>query len=213
MAFIKYFLIALVVGWATRRLAKQPRIHFLSRLTARMKPREAHVLHYPTFYVWIAVLAGLGYMAILALVIYSRSQGNPTATWGVMALFGGAALLSFLAVIPYFTDRHRLSDAGILHSRWMGLRGREFIPWSEVTRVSYSSLWSSLVLHTAGGRKAYISTMMVGLPELAQLIFQHVPPDAVDKKALAVLGELGKEAAGKAVEGESWKPHRQGGNS
>ncbi len=190
--FIKYFLIALVVGWVSERLRKGPgsRIHFLSRLTARMKPREAHVLYYPTFYVWIVVLAGLGYLAILVLVIYSRFLGNTSASWWAEGFFGGATLLSFLAVVPYYTDRHKVSEVGILHARWMGFRGREFIPWSDVVRVSYSSLWSSLVLHTSSGRKAYISTMMVGLPELAQRILQHVPSERVDKKARAVLLEL-----------------------
>ena len=191
-AFIKYFLIALAVGWVTQRLreGQGPRIHFLSRLTARIEPREAHVLYYPTFYVWVVALAGLGYLAIFALVIYSRFLGNTSASWWAEGFFGGAALLSFLALIPYFTDRHKVSEVGILHSRWMGLRGREFIPWSDVARVSYSSLWSSLVLHTAGGRKAYISTMMVGLPELAQQILHHVPAERIDEKTRIVLLEL-----------------------
>ncbi len=191
-AFIKYFLIALAVGWITQRLRRGhgPRIHFLSRLTARMEPREPNVLYYPTFYVWIVVLASLGYLGILALVIYSRTLGNPTATWGVEAFFAGAALLSFLAVVPYFTDRHKVSEAGILHSRWMGLRGREFIPWWDVARVSYSNTWQALVLHTSRGRRAYISTMMVGWPELARRILHHVPSERIDETARAVLLEL-----------------------
>ena len=90
----------------------------------------------------------------------------------------------------YFTDRHYLSGEGIRHSRWMGLRGPGFMRWDEVRRVSYSSTWKWFVLEAGDGRKARVSAVMMGLPEFARHVLQHVPEWAVEPETRGMLRQV-----------------------
>jgi hypothetical protein len=166
-------IMAAVMGWVARsRLRKQP-------------DSERGVLRHPVSTLIIGLVCG-GFFFGLAILSNTVGKNETTSVWTTV-LFVGFGLMSVPMLADYFLGRHVVSDAGIRYGRMFGQRG--FLNWSDVRRVRYSSGMKWFILRSKAGASVRISAMLMGLPEFARLVLQHVPPDCIDSDAATVLDE------------------------
>ena len=164
---------AVVIGWAARSRVKSP----TSAAAARM--------YRPT----ITLIAGVvGLVLCVAMAILSSTLPNPN--WLRTAVFVGFALMSIPMLLDYFLDWCEVSAEGMNYGRLMG--GRGYLRWTDVRHVRYSPVVGWLRLESSAGDVARIRLMLVGLPEFARLVLEHVPSVAIESDARPVLQGLAK---------------------
>lgn len=131
-------------------------------------------------------------------VISNTIAKNETTTLWSTAIFVFLALMSLVLIAYYFFARHQLSPEGLAYGRLHGKR--EFIRWPDIREITYKRRMGWFRLQTAAGSGIRISVTLSGLPEFAQHLLAHVPPERLDDLTRSLLTEI---AAGKKP--ESWK--------
>jgi hypothetical protein len=111
-----------------------------------------------------AVLAAFGMpLAITALLIFVMPPKNAGDVLAVIAIYA----LFFVLGGPLLWEASRfalgVSKAGLdCRSPW---RASRFVPWTEVTQISYSSINSWFIIRTRDGWKFHVSVLVPGLSE------------------------------------------------
>jgi hypothetical protein len=161
---------SLAMGWlAKNRLKRHP----------NTSPRH---LYHPISTLIVGLVCFVFFAGIATI---SNVYANKTTTWWTTTIFIGFAAMSVPVVADYFLARHELSDAGLSYGRLSGTRG--YLKWSELYRVQYAPVMKWFRLETSSGKVARISAMLVGLPEFAQHLLRHAPPEAIEKNTLHIL--------------------------
>jgi hypothetical protein len=158
---------------------------WLARSRARARPAsQAHRLAHPpsTLIVGFACFAFFAGLAVVSNVI-----PNTTTAWWTTCLFVGFAFLAAPMVFGFFLEEHEISEAGIAHRNFAGVR--KYLRWSELHAVHYAPAMKWFRLQTQSGRVARVSIMLMGLPEFARLLLRGAPPGAIDAGTLDVLRE------------------------
>jgi hypothetical protein len=170
--------------WALWGIAMTVVTGWLARSRLRKRPdSERRTLVYP---VGILVIGIFGAVFFFGIAILSNTIGkNPTATVWTTLFFIAFGLASSVLIADYFLTRCRVSDRGIEYGRMTGGRGN--ILWAEVRSVRYAPVMKWFVLEDASGVKARVPVMLLGLPEFAHFVLLHVPMEAIEPEALAVL--------------------------
>jgi Bacterial PH domain len=123
---------------------------------------------------FVAVFAVGAPIAITALAIAKPPQDQDD----YLALFGLFALSAAL-IVPMLWETMRfvlvVSPEGLdCRSPW---RGRQFIRWDEVERMSHNSALSWYVIRAVGGRTIRVSTAVSGMRSFLLECLQQLPPD------------------------------------
>ena len=119
------------------------------------------------------------------MAIVSNVVRNKTTTWWTTTIFVGFALLSAVMIIACFIIKHEVSDEGLSYRKLLGTT--KTLRWSDVRAVRYAPAMKWFRLETRSGDVARISVMLMGLPEFARLLLEHVPVDAVDSESRQIL--------------------------
>jgi hypothetical protein len=155
---------ALVMGWLAR-----------SRRRAR-RPEERNVLRYPMS---ILVTGILCFGVLAGIVVMMNLYPNRSVTFVTNGIFVGFAALAVPLMTGYFLERSVLSEEGLEFRNFLGMR--RWLPWSELRDVRYVPVMRWFRLTTRSGTTARISIMLMGLPEFAQHLLRHAPPEALDE--------------------------------
>ena len=178
--------------WGASVLAMTILMGWVARSRLRDRPEaDRHLLRHPAS---TLILGIVGAVLFFGAAIVSNTVGkNSTSTIWTTLTFVGLGFASSLAIADYFRARHRVSDSGIDFGRMLGERGR--LRWADVRRVYFASFLKWFVLEGRSGTKVRVSFMLLGLPEFARLVLQHVPreviePDTLDLLQAAEQGQL-----------------------
>jgi hypothetical protein len=162
-----------VIGWAARRRVKSPTAAGATRMY-----RPASTL--------IAGVVGLVLCVTMAIISSTLPNPNRLRT----AVFVGFALMSIPMLLDYFLDWCEFSAEGMNYGRLTG--GRGYLRWADIRHVRYSPVMGWLRLESSAGDVARIRLMLVGLPEFARLVLDHVPSAAIESDARPVLQGIAK---------------------
>lgn len=177
-----------VLFWALWFPAMALTMGYLSRVRLR-KPaglRTGELKHpWTTLALGLAGLLLFGGFGLMVLLVGPQEFGGERQYRGLMAAFTLFAVLFLPVIIEYRRSRHRVTDEGIYYQPF--LRRGGFLKWSDVTRVRYSQVNKWFRLDGASGEVARISVMLLGLPEFASQLLDHVPPSAIEEASLPVL--------------------------
>jgi hypothetical protein len=144
---------------------------------------ELQTLRHPPSTLLIGVV---GAVFFFGLAIISNTVGkNPTATIWTTLAFIAFGVASLPIVADYFFARHSVSESGIEYGRMFGQRGT--LLWSDVRRVTFSSVMKWFVLELRSGTTVRISAMLMGLPEFARLVLLHVPTQCIEDETRTLL--------------------------
>ena len=178
--------------WGASVLAMTILMGWVARSRLRDRPEaDRHLLRHPAS---TLILGIVGAVLFFGAAIVSNTVGkNSTSTIWTTLTFVGLGCASSLAIADYFRARHRVSDSGIDFGRMLGERGR--LRWADLRRVHHASFMKWFVLEGRSGTKVRVSFMLLGLPEFARLVLQHVPreviePDTLDLLQAAEQGQL-----------------------
>lgn len=167
--------ITVLMGWTVRNRVTSP-----DGVAAARMYRPANTL-----------IGGLmGFVICAAVAIISITLPNSTATWMETAVFVGFTFMALMMLVDYFLDWCEVSAEGLNYSRQMG--GRGYLRWAEVRRVRFSSVMGWIRLESNSGEVARVRLMLVGFPEFARMVLDHVPSVAIAPDALRVLQNLSK---------------------
>lgn len=161
---------SLVMGWLGK-----------SRLKKRHPDMRRH-LHAP---LGILIVGLVCFLFFATIAVVSNVFPNKTTTWWTTTLFVGFALLSVPMIADYFRARHYVSEEGMSYGRLLG--SRRHLQWAELRSVKFAPAMKWFRLETQSGDVARISAKLLGLPEFAQLLLAHAPPQAIDPATLTVL--------------------------
>lgn len=164
---------SLVMGWLAR-----------NRLKSRPQADAKKLVH-PASTLGIGIA---GFVFFAGIAVLSNVYRNSTTTWWTTAGFLGFALMAVITIAEYFLARHEVSESGINYGTLLGRRGE--MRWSELEQVRYSPLLNWFRLKSRTGQVAHISEMLIGLPEFARLVLQHVPPNSIEPSTKFLLEDL-----------------------
>lgn len=167
-----------------RELIMEAVMQWLARSRLRARPEsERNTLVQPVATLVIGVVT-VAFFFGLALAS-STFANNPTATVWTTSIFVGFGLASLGMIAVYYFARHSVSEQGMAYGRMLGQRG-EFL-WQDVREARYIPFmkWFLLTLHD--GTRVRVSAMLIGLPEFAQFVLDHVPSEAIDPATLPIL--------------------------
>lgn len=155
----------LVMSWVSRSRKVAPR----GAEGVLQQPRSMLIIAWVCT-VFFAALAGLS----------QAFPGRSPSVWPtvVFILFaaGGLAL-----VAECHRGRHRLKPDGLRYGKLLGRGGS--VRWKEITRVRYSDAWKWFRLETSDGRVVRLSATLTGLQDFAAAALDHVPAEAIDRRA------------------------------
>lgn len=163
-------LMMIVVGWlAKSRLRQRPR----SEARKLVHPRSTLITGVALFPLFV------GFMILSIAATDGTTRVLLTLLWGVFAA------LPLLMLADYFFARHEVSEEGMDFADIIGRR--RTLEWADVVRVRYAPMMMWFRIETRSGQVARISVMLMGLPEFARLVLEHVPPQAMEADTLPVL--------------------------
>ena len=155
----------LVMGWISR-----------SRTTA---PKGADgVLQQPRSMLIIGWVCTVFFAALAGLSQAFPGQ-NPSIWPTVVFLMFAAGGLALVA--ECHRGRHRLTADGLRYGKLLGRGGS--VRWDEIKWLSYSDGWKWFRLETSDGRVVRLSATLTGLQDFASAALDHVPEDAIDRRA------------------------------
>ena len=164
------------VQWALYGVLMSVAITWLGR--SRRKPRppeERNVLRHPASVLVTGILSfGLFAGIIVIMHLYPNRTVTPVTT-GIFVFFAAITLPMLSA---YFLERSRLSEDGLEFHNFLGMR--RWLPWSELREVRFAPVMRWFRLTTRSGTTARVSIMLMGLPEFAQHVLRHAPPEALE---------------------------------
>lgn len=147
----------------------------------------------------VLITGVMGFIFWGGFTVVSNTIGkNETTTIWSTAIFVFLALMSLGVIVDYYATRHRLSPEGLDYGKLFRKRG--FVRWTEIRSIRYGSRMGWFLLRAESGSTIRISALTLGLPEFAQHVLTHVPPDCLDGATKILLTEI---AAG--IRPESWK--------
>jgi hypothetical protein len=151
----------------------------------RGKPREdpatgTVVFRYNVFVRVLSIVLAFGPpIAITLLVLFAKPVQNEDDLWAVVFLY---VLFAFLGIpLLWETVRYSLaiSPAGLAcRSPW---RGNLFIPWDEVSQLSYSGTNAWFVIHATTGQRFRVHLFVAGVGRFLELVEQHLPPESLEQ--------------------------------
>lgn len=150
-------MMALFMGWLGKRRVRRRREDQLGRLVHPVSTLVIGVLV-------TVMLLGLG----LAILMF-EPQASAWLPIAVILL----SLTSLPLIAAYFLEEHEVTAGHLRYATFYGTKGQ--MAWKDVTSVSYSPAWKWFTLTDKSGNTARISVMVLGLPELAKAILEHVP--------------------------------------
>ncbi|NPA92955.1 MAG: hypothetical protein GXO56_04675 [Chloroflexi bacterium] len=155
-----------------------PRIlRWPSTLLSQQQNLQQDEIRYNPLALGLTALAGIGYFVFALLALYSRKQGNPTASWGIIFGFAAAGVFSLGLAAFFAKERLQLSPTGITYTR---LWESGFIPWSQIKEVKYSSFWQTLIIKSYDGDRITMSPLILHQgPKLAKMLLEHAPTTAI----------------------------------
>lgn len=118
----------------------------------------------------MAVIPPAGVTALL-FVVPIKDAGD---VWAIVGLYGLCLVLGF--PLLWETQRYALvvTPEGLdCHSPW---RGRFYIAWADVERLSYSGVNSWFVIHAATGQRFRVSVFVAGVGDFLAECERHLPP-------------------------------------
>lgn len=120
------------------------------------------------------------------LFLFPPKAGDALPILFLYALFVGLGFPLWWEATRFFLI---VSPTGLrCRSPW---RGEQFIPWTELEEVSYSSLNRWFVLHAWAGRKARVSIYVAGIVPFLEICEEHLPASAFER-ARAGYMEVGR---------------------
>jgi hypothetical protein len=153
-----------------------------SRLRAR-PPQDAHRMVQPVGILLLAVLL-LVMMAGAMIGSFIWPDQEPTPFWAYLILLAMVALSLYL-IADYRYARHTVSDSGMGYGRAFGGRG-SFV-WNEVGHVGFNKHMNWYRLTLESGNTVRISALLMGQPEFARAVLQHVPAARIDAATRTML--------------------------
>lgn len=154
---------------------------------ARLRPRaesERGDLVHPTSTLVVGVVCS-GFFMLLAVLclIFPGKDGGPL----ISVFFMAFSTLGLLMIAEYTRSRHRVEPEGLRYHTFMGRAG--LVRWIDISRVTFSPGGQWFVVEGSAGEKVRLSTMLMGLPELARVILQQVEPDRIDPGSREIIEE------------------------
>ena len=180
ISIVQWAIWGFIMTLLTGRLAK-----------SRVKRRpisEANTLRYPIGILILGIVS-FAFFAGIALVSNTIGKNDTTSIWTTLVFLFFAAL-SLPLIAAFCFARHHLSPEGLDYGRLYGRRG--FARWVEISSVKYAPGMKWFKLRTESGATIRISTMLMGLPEFAQLLLSRVPHERIDGQTEAVLLETAR---------------------
>ena len=163
-------LMSLVMGWVAK-----------SRLKSRPKA-PAGLMVYPVSMLIIGVVCVVVFLALAVLCwLFPGKSGSPI----IVAFFGGFALLGVPLILEYVRVQFRLEPEGLRYQTLSGRRG--VLAWSQIAAVRYSQAAKWFRLDGKRGELIRISSMIIGLPQFAQVILAMAPQAQIDVDTRRVL--------------------------
>ncbi len=163
---------SLVMGWLSRSREASPQ----DAGGLLQQPRSTLIV------AWVCTLL------FAALAGLSRAFPGPDPkVWPtlVFLLFASGGLV---LVAEHHRGRHRLTPEGLRYGKLLGRSG--FVRWDQITRFHYSDAAKWFRLETSDGRVVRVSVMLTGLQDFASAVLDHVPEDAVEERAHAMLDAI-----------------------
>lgn len=155
-----------------------------SRMTRRPENDVRCLVHPLSTFLIGVVCSGLFFaLIVMSTVVWP----NPTATWGVEAVFAFFAILAAWLVAIYFYEKHEVSDEGLAYTTLFG--ARRSLRWNAVCTLSFAPRMQWFRIEDTSGSVARLSVMLMGLPEFARVALKHVPAAAIDPETLQILHE------------------------
>lgn len=153
-----------------------------SRLRAR-PPQDAHRMVQPVGILLVAVLLLLMMVgAMIGSVIWPDQE--PTPFWAYLILTAMVALSLYL-IADYCYARHTVNDTGMHYGRAFGGHG-SFV-WDEVGQVGFNKHMNWYRLTLESGVTVRINALLMGQPEFARAVLEHVPAARIDAAARSML--------------------------
>lgn len=199
---------AAIIQWTCWAVITALVMRWVWRSRFRKRPdSDSRILAHPVSVLVVGMVAFVFFCGI-ALISNTFGKNDTTTIWTTL-VFLAFAFMSVLIIADYFFARHRVSEVGLDYGRMFGRRGT-FI-WSDVKRVSYASRRQCFVISLDSGARVWVSAMLMGLPEFAQLLLAHVPKHVIDDEAHALLldeVEQGRDPNDADSRGDARTPHR-----
>lgn len=178
-----WWVIALQWGlWALAMLAMFALVA-RSRANPPATTAEGVVLRATPVMGW-AGLIGAVFLAVLAV----WSVLAPARNQWVAVVFVAFAMASATTALSYAYVRHVVTPTGLRFRTFSA--GSGFLPWRDVSAVTYQPLTSWYALESAERRTVRVSTLVRGLPAFARAVLDSAPPEALLSDVRARLTEI-----------------------
>jgi len=173
-----------IVKWCFWILVMAPVMVWVARSRHYTRPHEhSRELRHPVVTLVIGLLGAVFFFGIA--IFFNTIGKNPTATLWTTLCFVLFGVMSLALVADYFFARHYLSDIHINYGRMLGQRGS--LAWSDVEFVRYAPVLKWFELRATSGCPVRVSAMLMGLPEFARLVLEHVRKDCIDVETRRIL--------------------------
>ena len=158
---------------------------------ARMAARpgsDSRVLSHPRTTLVIGVVCtavGLAFVVLPAILV---REG--TVAGGVVLVFAPILFGSAMMIREYYIVRVEVSETGMT---WRKLSGaRKALAWKDVKSVRYSNALKWFRVEAANGDVARLSAMLMGLPQFAQMAWDHAPAQAFDEFTMQTIQQTAR---------------------
>jgi Bacterial PH domain len=180
--------LSLLLFWALWIPAMAFVMGYLAKVRMQ-KPADLPVgeLRHPwtTLALAITGLLLFGGFALVVLVVGPDEFGGRRQYFGFLGAFSGFAAAFFPVVLVHKREHYQVTDDGIQYQP--PFRRGGFLKWSDVKRVRYSITNKWFRLDGVNGEVVRISVMLLGLPDFARVLFDHVSDGVIEPSAEPVL--------------------------
>jgi hypothetical protein len=155
---------------------------WLGRSRAKIRPSsERNTLVHPPASLAISVGCAIVFIGVaVGSYVAPGSTGSPLVSLFLL----GFAVFAALYVIECLRVRHVILDEGIAYR---GLFRRGTFPWADIVRVRYSDAAKWFRVEMANRQTLRFSSMLMGLPTLAESLLHHVSATSIDPETRRLL--------------------------